>query len=136
MSRTVSFRASEELDEFLKQEAERRMTTKSTVAQMLVAERVQQLQEESDEPDGEPNDLEAEPSNQEAEPSNSIGEDRDDEPDVFDRHPDKWYRPDSIKHEYAVYTPEDRYNREHSNNQRYYKTRDGAAERLRDWYDE
>ena len=38
MSKTVSFRCSDELDEFLEQEAERRMTTKSTVAQMIVAE--------------------------------------------------------------------------------------------------
>jgi predicted transcriptional regulator len=38
MSRTVSFRCSEELDEFLEEEAERRMTTKSAVAQMIVAE--------------------------------------------------------------------------------------------------
>lgn len=38
MSRTVSFRCSEELDKFLEEEAERRMTTKSAVAQMIVAE--------------------------------------------------------------------------------------------------
>lgn len=41
MSRTVSFRCSQELDEWLEQEAERRMTTKSTVAQMIVADHVQ-----------------------------------------------------------------------------------------------
>jgi len=38
MSKTVSFRCSGELDEFLEREAERRMTTKSTVAQMIVAD--------------------------------------------------------------------------------------------------
>jgi len=44
MSRTVSFRCSEELDEFLEQEAERRMTTKSTVAQLLLAEKVREME--------------------------------------------------------------------------------------------
>lgn len=43
MSRTVSFRCSEELDEWLEQEAERRMTTKSTVAQMIVANYAQDI---------------------------------------------------------------------------------------------
>lgn len=38
MSRTVSFRCSPELADFLEEEAERRMTTKSAVAQMIVAE--------------------------------------------------------------------------------------------------
>jgi hypothetical protein len=43
MSRTVSFRCSAELDEWLEREAERRMTTKSTVAQMIVANHVQSV---------------------------------------------------------------------------------------------
>ena len=47
MSKVVSFRCSEELDEFLEQEAERRMTTKSTAAQMLLAEKVQEMKGES-----------------------------------------------------------------------------------------
>ena len=43
MSRTISFRGSEALDEFLQEEAQRHMTTKSAAAQMLVAERVRRL---------------------------------------------------------------------------------------------
>jgi hypothetical protein len=37
MSKTVSFTCSEELNEFLEEEAERRMTTKSLVCQQIVA---------------------------------------------------------------------------------------------------
>ena len=48
MTVTISFRVSEELEEFLEQEAEERMTTKSTVAQMMLAERVTQIRDESD----------------------------------------------------------------------------------------
>ena len=47
MSRTVSFRCSEELDEFLEEEAERRMTTKSTVAQMMVAQAARDISNDS-----------------------------------------------------------------------------------------
>lgn len=47
MTVTISFRVSEELEEFLEQEAEERMTTKSTVAQMLLAERVRQVKNET-----------------------------------------------------------------------------------------
>ena len=38
MSEVVTFRCSPELKEFLEEEAERRMTTKSAAAQMIVAE--------------------------------------------------------------------------------------------------
>lgn len=47
MSRTVSFRCSEDLDEFLEEEAERRMTTKSAVAQMIVAEYAREVSQDS-----------------------------------------------------------------------------------------
>lgn len=49
MGKTVSFRASEKLDDFLEEEAERRLMTKSGVAQMFVAERYHQLQEDQEE---------------------------------------------------------------------------------------
>ncbi|WP_162993858.1 hypothetical protein [Halalkalicoccus subterraneus] len=49
MSRTVSFRPSEQLDEFLGQEVERHLMTKSDVAQMFVAEQYRQLQEDQEE---------------------------------------------------------------------------------------
>lgn len=114
MSRTVSFRASEELDEFLEQEAERRMTTKSTVSQMLLAERVRQLKEERD-GDG---DLGGSP-DQSARPTSST---------PFDDHPEKWYRPDSNDYEYVVRLP--------GGDRNYYKTERGAAERLEKEYGE
>jgi hypothetical protein len=47
MTVTISFRVAEELEEFLKEEAEERMTTKSTVAQMLLAEKVKEIRDES-----------------------------------------------------------------------------------------
>lgn len=118
MSRTVSFRASEELDEFLEQEAERRMTTKSTAAQMLLAERVRQLQGESDGDD-------------ETDQSDSGAPDQSDSglPEVFERHDSRWYRPDSQKYDFAVRLPGD-------GGTKYYKTQDGAASRLRKEFDE
>lgn len=116
VSKVVSFRASEELDEFLEQEAERRMTTKSTVAQMLVAERVREMKQggESAEPDAD-------------EDGDEDGENRG-LSGVFERHPDKWYRPDSSQgNKFAVECGDDR--------RRYYKTQDGAAKRLRREYE-
>lgn len=118
MSRTVSFRASEELDEFLEQEAERRMTTKSTAAQMLLAERVRQLQGDDD------GDDETDQSDSGASHQSDSGL-----PEVFERHKSKWYRPESQKNNFAVRLPEDR-------GTKYYKTQDGAASRLRKEFDE
>ena len=118
MSRTVSFRASEELDDFLEQEAERRMTTKSTVAQMLIAEKVRELRGADS---GDSEELDQSESGEVEEVGRGL-------PEVFDRHSDHWYRPDSDKHEFTVRLPghEDR---------KYYKTQDGAANRLRKEYD-
>lgn len=111
MSKVVSFRASEELDEFLEQVAEDRMTTKSTAAQMLVAERVKQLQDDGDDDEPETNDT-----NDEDGGGNDL-------PPIFERHSDKWYRPDSTTDtEFAVECPDRR---------RYYKSQDGAEGRLR-----
>ena len=118
MSRTVSFRASEELDEFLEQEAERRMTTKSTVAQMLLAERVRELQDER------AGDVEGDGS----EPAES-GHVEGELPNIFGRHDEHWYRPDSEEHDFAVRVPGD-------TGTKYYKTQEGAAERLRKEYGE
>lgn len=125
MSRTVSFRASEKLDEFLEQEAERRLVTKSTVAQMLVAERYRQLQDERedesqvpevDETDAEEDDL-------------SSGDSKEERPE-FERYPEKWYVPDSSKgYEYAVRMAA-------GGRVKYYKTAEGAANRLEKEYGE
>lgn len=111
MSRTVSFRASEKLDEFLEQEAERRLVTKSTVVQMMVAERYQQLQDER--PDSDSSTREEIPDVREETP----------EEDVFERYSDHWYEPDSNRgYEYAIRTEDGR--------TKYYKTREHAKERL------
>lgn len=124
MSKTVSFRASEELDEFLEREAERRMTTKSTVAQMLVAERARQSQlghmgeEDSIVPEN--------PAPDRVELANSDSEDR---PAIFDRYSDKWHVPDSSEgNKFAVRTTDGRLV--------YYKTQKHAARRLREEYGE
>ena len=118
MSRTVSFRASEELDDFLEQEAERRMTTKSTVAQMLLAERVRELQ-------GARSGDDEESEQSESGEVEQVGRGL---PEVFDRHDDHWYRPDSDKYQFTVRLPD-------SDDRKYYKTQDNAAKRLRKEYD-
>lgn len=43
MSQTISFVASDELADFLEREAEKRMTTVSSTAQMLLAEKVREM---------------------------------------------------------------------------------------------
>jgi len=56
------------------------------------------------------------------------GSSADDRPEAFDRHPDRWYVPESDAYRWAVRTAD--------GDRRYYKTADGAAERLRREYDE
>lgn len=126
MSRTVSFRASEELDEFLEQEAERRMTTKSTVAQMLVAERARELKDErSESSSGSASESEAEGS--ETGEREADGSDGDDLPPIFEKHRDKWYTPNSQEdYKFAV--------RMEDGDRKYYKTKKHAAKRLRQEY--
>lgn len=118
MSRTVSFRASEELDEFLEQEAERRMTTKSAAAQMLLAERVRELQGERSGGGGESDQSEPDEQDQ-------VGREL---PEVFDRQSEHWYEPDSNKYEFVVYLPD-------HEERKYYKTAENAAKRLREEYE-
>lgn len=122
MSRTVSFRCSEELDEFLEQEAERRMTTKSTVAQMLIAEKARELQESDA--------RNAASGGSDAGASEGVNTGGD---DVFSRHPDAWYRPDG-QYDYAVYVPEETGVHD-AGEPRYYQTKSGAAEALQRWYE-
>lgn len=118
MSKTISFVASDDLAEFLEEESERRMTTVSSTAQMLLAERVREIR-------GEEGEVEAGLA--------GSGGAEDAEDDVFDRHPDAWYRP-SGKHSYAVHVPADAGVTD-SGEPRYYKTRSGVAEALRRWYE-
>lgn len=119
MSKTISFVASDELAEFLEEESERRMTTISSTAQMLLAEKVREMQGGG--------------SGAEADKSGSDDDDGNAEKSVFDRHPDAWYRADGKKN-YAVHVPEDA-DVTDSGKRRYYKTRSGVAEALRRWYE-
>ena len=123
MSKTISFVATDELAEWLEEESERRMTTISSTAQQLLAEKYREMEQEGDE---EPSEDSREPEEEEAEESVSEGGSDDPElPDVFDKHSDKWYVPDSQEdYKFAVRMPKGVGNK-------YYKTQEGAAERLR-----
>jgi len=115
MSKTISFVASDELANYLEEESERRMTTVSSTAQMLLAEKVREL-----------GDVDGE-----TEATETASRAR--ENDVFDEYPDAWYHPKSDKNDYAVNVPTsaDIYD---AGKTRYYQTRSGAAEALRRWY--
>ena len=129
MSRTVSFRASEELDEYLEQEAERRLTTKSTVVQMIVAEHFQEVKGEQQEGGTEEEESTNPSEDEESEESDAREDSREEErkPAVFQKHGDKWYVPESQKgYNYAVRCPD---------KTRYYKTQDGAENRLIEEYE-
>lgn len=101
---TISFVATDELARWLDDEAEKRMTTISSAAQQLLAEKYREQ-----ESDGAGTDQ-----------GGSAGA------DPFEQNEDAWYRPDSDDHQYAVYDSEER--------RRYYKTKEGAAEALRRWH--
>jgi len=111
MSRTVSFRCSEELDEYLEDEADRRMTTKSTVAQMLLSERVRQLKKERSD-------------------SENVGnqeEDAEEELGVLSEYEDKWKRMGAdSQNEFRVTLADGTY--------KYYKTQEGVENRLQKEY--
>lgn len=139
MSRTVSFRASEELDDFLEREAERRLTTKSTVVQMIVAEHFQEVKAERQEEGGEETALPEDPEKDAPETDQTeIGEvgeseEEEEEPDALDRNPDAWYLSSGEK-KYAVYVPEDADTTD-AGKRRYYVTRAGAAKGIERWYE-
>lgn len=100
------------------------MTTKSTAAQMIVAEYARESGEVGGESEGESDASEG---------ANAASEAAD--TDALDRHPDAWYQPDSNKYEFAVRHP-DHYGPEGGDHEiKYYKTRDGAATRIRRWYE-
>lgn len=110
MSKTISFVASDELADYLEQEAERRMTTISSTAQLLLAEYYKEH---------------ATSASSSVSPSTST-----DNEDLLEKYSDAWYRPEG-KHEYAVRVPDG----SDASGPRYYKTADGARERLRTWYE-
>lgn len=122
MSETVSFRCSGQLVEFLEQEAERRMTTKSQVAQTLLAEKVREMQ-------GEDAGNEASTREDGEEETGPLEE------PPFTDHPRAWYEPKTQDPDHLVgvripdgdgYPNQDR---------RYYKTYDGAAKAIKRWYE-
>lgn len=119
MSKTISFVASDDLAEFLEEESERRMTTVSSTAQMLLAEKVREME-------GDDSGVEADKPGSGGD-SNTVG-------DVFDRHSDKWYHPNSNKYNFAVYEPEGT-GTSTAGEARYYKTRNGAAKAIRRFYE-
>ena len=112
MSKTISFVATDELAEWIEEESNRRMTTVSSAAQQLLAEKYRAGQ------DG------AEAAKPASEPSK----------DVFDRNPDAWYHPNSQKHDYAVDVPDDAGVHDEGKT-RYFKTRSGAGKALKRWYE-
>ena len=129
MSKTVSFRCSEELDEYLEEEAERRMTTKSTVAQMIVAEH---FRERTEEDEGEEEEAEETTSPDEkatTEENGQNGETSEVEK-TLEKYSENWYEPDGKKNNYAVEPPEGV-----DDKRRYYKTAEGAADRLTEWFE-
>ena len=118
MSKTISFVASDELAEYLEEESERRMTTVSSTAQMLLAEKARET-------GGVPT---------ESRESTAGPSDGTQWESISDECPDGWYEPDSLKHDFAVEVPEDA-DVSDSGDVRYYKTERGAAKGLSRWYE-
>jgi hypothetical protein len=110
MSKTISFVASDELADYLEEEAERRMTTVSSTAQMLLAEHVSEVEQTQ----------------------KTDSEARTDS--ILERHPDAWYEPDSLENDYAVYVPDDAGVHDEGKT-RYFKTEGGASDALKRWYE-
>lgn len=107
--KTISFVATEELADWLESQAKERMTTVSSASQQLLVEKYQE--QWNDQSGG----------------GGSVAQSG--EGDVFDRHPSKWAVPDSQKHSYRVENPDP------DGRARYYKTREGAEKRLKEWYE-
>lgn len=134
MSKTISFVASDDLAEFLEDEAERRFTTVSSTAQMLLAEKVRGMERFQEEPTEESEVLDRLTEGVSAEEVDEYLEQVGTSQDPLDRHQDAWYRPDSEEHDYAVRIPAD-VEVYDAGETRYYKTRNGAAEAIRKWYE-
>jgi len=108
MSKTVSFVARDELAEWLESRADAEMKTVSSVVQDVVAEKYR----------------DEEAGSGSVEEAGSAGFD-----DPLEKYPEVWYELEE-KHQnnYAVEHPSK------DNSTKYYKTRDGAAKRVRTWY--
>lgn len=124
MSETISFVASDELAEFLDREAEKRMTTVSSTAQMLLAEKAREM-----------GDLDEDRAEGDEGGSNGAEASKDPlEQLPFSTHPEAWYEPNASDPDkiLAVRIPEEERGAE---DRRYYKTVAGAAEAIRRWYE-
>jgi len=118
MSKTISFVASDELADYLEEEAERRMTTVSSTAQMLLAEIVRAKENGRE-------GLDNTSSNGQSIPDDSAE-------DELDEHPDVWYRPGGESN-FAVRIPPEA-SVSDAGETRYYDTREGAAQGINRWY--
>jgi len=122
--KTISFVATDKLADWLEEESEKRMTSVSSTVQQLLAEmyrceNVTETEETAQQDTSEVVEMAEQP------------DEGGDSP--FDAHPDGWYEPGG-QYDYAVYVPSDAdiYD---AGQTRYYKTRHGAAEALRRWYE-
>ena len=125
MSKTISFVASDELAKYLQEESERRLTTVSSTAQMLLAEKVREMGDVSTESEA----FDDEGSSG----SNGDAHGRPQRRAIFDES-DGWYEPDSDKYNFAVRVPEDA-DVSDRGGLRYYKTEDEAAKAITRWHE-
>jgi hypothetical protein len=136
MGKTISFVATEQLAEWLEEESDRRMTTISSTAQQLLAEKYREEQKaESGAVEDSPEKGEDASRGEESGIGETETSDEEDggEPDALERNPDVWYRSDGEKN-FAVWVPEDAGVTD-AGGRRYYKTRAGAAKGIERWYE-
>jgi len=115
--KTISFVATEKLAEWIEQQADERMTTVSSAAQQLLAEKYREEQESDGRAEG----------RADTSKDGSAGAE-DDQPEALKRHSDKWWTPESDVRNYGV--------REKDGGRRYFKTAERAASYLQETYDE
>ena len=121
MGKTISFVATDELAEWIEEESRRRMTTISSTAQQLLAEKYR-AERDGSSSGGESSEGTADSAGQGKGESDGL-------PAVFRRHADKWYTPESDEgYKFAVRVPD-------RDSNKYYKTQEGAAKRLRREYE-
>jgi len=100
------------------------MTTKSTVAQLIVAEHFREQVEGS-----EKGEEKAEKADKTTEENGQNSETPEPE-ETLEKHSAVWYEPDTEKYDYAVYPPDSS-----DKKRKYYKTASGAAGRLIEWFE-
>jgi len=119
MSKTISFVASDELAEWLESEANDRMMTVSSTAQILLAEHVQGCEETTETTETKP---------EESEQSHDVLQ-------FLERHSDVWKEmPPESASKYAVRVPEDSGLRS-AGSFRYMDSLDGVLRNLERWHE-